>query len=173
MNVNSLENVIRFYLRSAEERTENARNQSQQAVTDIEIDDLDNLATPESILLSAVSADDAQDRSDRTILTPWVKFLWESYCQSLELLRTNVHVETLYHDIARMAFQFCLKYYRKTEFRKLCDKLRKHLEDICKLTPQVANVSISKPETQQLNLETRLFQLDSAIQMELWQASQF
>lgn len=34
---------------------------------------------------------------------------------------------------------------------------------------QTGNVSISKPETQQLNLETRLFQLDSAIQMELWQ----
>lgn len=51
---------------------------------------------------SAVSGEDAQDRSDRTILTPWVKFLWESYCQCLELLRTNAHVETLYHDIARM-----------------------------------------------------------------------
>jgi DNA-directed RNA polymerase alpha subunit len=62
-----------------------------------------------------------------------------------------------------------LKYSRKTEFRKLCDKLRKHLEDIQKLTPQVANVSISKPETQQLNQDTRLVQLDSAIQMELWQ----
>lgn len=113
--------------------------------------------------------EDAQDRSDRTILTPWVKFLWESYCQCLELLRTNAHVETLYHDIARMAFQFCLKYNRKTEFRKLCDKLRKHLEDINKLPAQVTNVSMSKPETQQLNLETRLYLLDSAIQMELWQ----
>ncbi|CAB3382914.1 Hypothetical predicted protein [Cloeon dipterum] len=167
VNVGSLENVIRFYLRTAEERTEQAREQSQQAVVDI--DDLDNLETPESILLSAVSGEDAQDRSDRTILTPWVKFLWESYCQCLELLRTNSHVETLYHDIARMAFAFCLKYNRKTEFRKLCDKLRKHLEDIQKLTPQVANVSISKPETQQLNQDTRLVQLDSAIQMELWQ----
>ena len=49
-----------------------------------------------------MSGEDAQDRSDRTILTPWVKFLWESYCQCLELLRTNAHVETLYHDIARM-----------------------------------------------------------------------
>lgn len=116
-----------------------------------------------------MSGEDAQDRSDRTILTPWVKFLWESYCQCLELLRTNAHVENLYHDIARMAFQFCLKYNRKTEFRKLCDKLRKHLEDICKLPAQVANVSMSKPETQQLNLETRLHQLDFAIQMELWQ----
>ncbi|CAH0696663.1 unnamed protein product [Spodoptera exigua] len=167
VNVGSLEQVIRGYLRMAEERTEAAREQSTQAV--IETDDLDNLATPESILLSAVSGEDAQDRSDRTILTPWVKFLWESYCQCLELLRTNAHVETLYHDIARMAFQFCLKYSRKTEFRKLCDKLRKHLEDICKPTVQTGNVSISKPETQQLNLETRLFQLDSAIQMELWQ----
>jgi len=167
VNVGSLENVIRGYLRMAEEKTENAREQSAQAV--IDIDDLDNLATPESILLSAVSGEDAQDRSDRTILTPWVKFLWESYCQCLELLRTNAHVENLYHDIARMAFQFCLKYNRKTEFRKLCDKLRKHLEDICKLPTQVANVSMSKPETQQLNLETRLHQLDFAIQMELWQ----
>ncbi|KAL3269581.1 hypothetical protein HHI36_008645 [Cryptolaemus montrouzieri] len=167
VNVGSLENVIRGYLRMAEERTENAREQSAQAV--IDIDDLDNLATPESILLSAVSGEDAQDRSDRTILTPWVKFLWESYCQCLELLRTNAHVENLYHDIARMAFQFCLKYNRKTEFRKLCDKLRKHLDDICKLPTQVANVCISKPETQQLNLETRLHQLDFAIQMELWQ----
>ncbi|CAK1541796.1 unnamed protein product [Leptosia nina] len=167
VNVGSLEQVIRGYLRMAEERTEAAREQSTQAV--IETDDLDNLATPESILLSAVSGEDAQDRSDRTILTPWVKFLWESYCQCLELLRTNAHVETLYHDIARMAFQFCLKYSRKTEFRKLCDKLRKHLEDICKPNVQTGNVSISKPETQQLNLETRLFQLDSAIQMELWQ----
>uniref|UniRef100_A0A8D9BB26 Eukaryotic translation initiation factor 3 subunit A n=1 Tax=Cacopsylla melanoneura TaxID=428564 RepID=A0A8D9BB26_9HEMI len=167
VNVGSLENVIRGYLRSAEERTESAREQSQQAV--IDIDDLDMLTTPESILLSAVSGEDAQDRSDRTILTPWVKFLWESYCQCLELLRTNAHVETLYHDIAKMAFNFCLKYNRKTEFRKLCDKLRKHLEDIGKLPPQTVNVSLSKPETQQYNLETRLVQLDSAIQMELWQ----
>ncbi|XP_073969168.1 eukaryotic translation initiation factor 3 subunit a isoform X2 [Rhodnius prolixus] len=167
VNVGSLENVIRGYLRMAEEKTESAREQSQQAV--IDIDDLDNLATPESILLSAVSGEDAQDRSDRTILTPWVKFLWESYCQCLELLRTNAHCETLYHDIARMAFNFCLKYNRKTEFRKLCDKLRKHLEDISKLPVQVANVSLNKQETQQYNLETRLVQLDSAIQMELWQ----
>lgn len=45
----SLENVIRGYLRMAEEKTENAKAQSVQAV--IDIDDLDNLATPESILL--------------------------------------------------------------------------------------------------------------------------
>ncbi|CAD7083732.1 unnamed protein product [Hermetia illucens] len=167
VNVGSLENVIRGYLRMAEERAEAAQQQSSQAVLDV--DDLDNIATPESILMSAVCGEDAQDRSDRTILLPWVKFLWESYCQCLELLRVNTHCETLYHDIARMAFQFCLKYGRKSEFRRLCDKLRKHLEDICKGTTTTTGVSITKLETQQLNLDTRLHQLDSAIQMELWQ----
>lgn len=167
VNVGSLENVIRGYLKMAERRTEEAQKQSSEAVLDI--DDLDNLTTPESILMSAVSGEDAQDRSDRTILLPWVKFLWESYCQCLELLRVNSHCENLYHDIARMAFQFCLKYNCKMEFRKLCEKLRKHLDDICKPSTQTANVSISRPETQQYNLDTRLYQLDSAIQMELWQ----
>lgn len=167
VNVGSLENVIRTYLRKAEARTDAAQAQSNQAVLDCE--DLDNLSPPETILMSAVSGEGAQDRSDRTILLPWVKFLWESYCQCLELLRLNTHCETLYHDIARMAFQFCLKYNRKVEFRKLCEKLRKHLEDISKAPAQSNNIVITRPETQQLNLDTRLFQLESAIQMELWQ----
>jgi translation initiation factor 3 subunit A len=168
VNVGSLEKVIRYYLTLAEDRCEAARKKSSEAVLDI--DDLDNLATPESILLmSAVCGEDAQDRSDRTILLPWVKFLWESYCQCLELLRVNTHCEGLYHDIAKKAFMFCLNYNRKMEFRKLSEKLRKHLDDIGKPSAPSTQVSISKPETQQLNLDTRLYQLDSAIQMELWQ----
>jgi len=167
VNVASLENVVRYYLNLAEEKTEAARQESHQAV--IDVDDLDNVATPESILLSAVSGEDAQDRSDRVILTPWVKFLWESYRQCLELLRTNSRVEKLYHDTAQHAFKFCLKYARKTEFRKLCENLRSHLALMVKGTPSVTAVNLSSPDTQQMNLETRLLQLDYAIQMELWQ----
>ena len=59
-----------------------------------------NLYFP-SLLLSAVSGEDTQDRTDRAILTPWVKFLWESYRQCLELLRNNSSVERLYQDIAQ------------------------------------------------------------------------
>ena len=54
-----------------------------------------------SLLLSAVSGEDTQDRTDRAILTPWVKFLWESYRQCLDLLRNNNSVEKLYQDIAQ------------------------------------------------------------------------
>jgi len=166
-NVASLAAVVQGYLNLAEQRTEAARQESVESAA--EVDDLDNLNTPEMIMLSAVSGEDAQDRSDRKILMPWVKFLWESYCQCLELLRTNIRVERLYHDIAQQAFRFCLKYQRKTEFRKLCDKLRNHLELVLKQTPSQMSINLNNAETQQMNLDTRLAQLDAAIQMELWQ----
>jgi len=51
--------------------------------------------------MSAVSGEDMQDRTDRSILTPWLKFLWESYRQCLDLLRNNVTVEKLYHEVAQ------------------------------------------------------------------------
>lgn len=53
------------------------------------------------LMLSSVSSEDAQDRSDRVLLTPWVKFLWEAYRNILELLRNNNRVEKLYHETAQ------------------------------------------------------------------------
>ena len=55
----------------------------------------------DSLLLKAVSGEDTHDRTDRSILTPWVKFLWESYRQCLDLLRNNSRIERLYQDIAQ------------------------------------------------------------------------
>eukprot|EP00088_Acartia_fossae_P002760 TRINITY_DN1113_c0_g1_i1.p1 TRINITY_DN1113_c0_g1~~TRINITY_DN1113_c0_g1_i1.p1 ORF type:complete len:1134 (-),score=468.42 TRINITY_DN1113_c0_g1_i1:209-3610(-) len=168
-NVASLTNVVQEYLNNAEKRTDAAK---QESVDKVEVDDLDILTTPEMIMLSAVSGESGQDRSDRTILMPWVKFLWESYCQCLELLRTNSRVERLYHSIAAQAFKFCSKYQRKAEFRKLCEKLRNHLDLITKQQNPTGNmmfINLNNTETQQLNLDTRHCQLEVAIQMELWQ----
>uniref|UniRef100_A0A670IDB9 Eukaryotic translation initiation factor 3 subunit A n=1 Tax=Podarcis muralis TaxID=64176 RepID=A0A670IDB9_PODMU len=167
VNIKSLEDVVRAYLKLAEEKTESAKEESQQMVLDIE--DLDNIQTPESVLLSAVSGEDTQDRTDRLLLTPWVKFLWESYRQCLDLLRNNSRVERLYHDIAQQAFRFCLQYTRKAEFRKLCDNLRMHLGQIQRHHNQSTAINLNNPESQSMHLETRLVQLDSAISMELWQ----
>lgn len=71
-----------------------------------------------SVLLSAVSGEDTQDRTDRLLLTPWVKFLWESYRQCLDLLRNNSKVERLYHDIAQQGSDTHLIpiYNNKTDF---------------------------------------------------------
>lgn len=173
--INSFEDVVRKYLEMAEEKANAAKEESQQSVLDI--DDLDNAQTPEDILLSAVSNEDTQDRTDRVVLIPWVKFLWESYRQCLDLLKNNSRTERLYHDIAHQAFQFCIKYNRKTEFRKLCDNLHTHLDILKK--QQIQNqqighqqqnaINLNSPESLAMHLETRLVQLESAIQMELWQ----
>ncbi|KAI1305932.1 Eukaryotic translation initiation factor 3 subunit A [Halotydeus destructor] len=176
--IKSFEDIVRIYLQLAEEKAEAAKNEAQAATLDV--DDLDNAQTPENILLSAVSSEDTQDRTDRVVLLPWVKFLWESYRQCLDLLKNNARTEKLYHDIAHKAFQFCIKFNRKTEFRKLCDNLHAHLDILKKQqqqllqTPPSAHtlqniINLTNPESQAFHLETRLLQLDCAITMELWQ----
>lgn len=73
-----------------------------------------------------------QDRMDRTVLSPWLRFLWDSYRNCLDMLRNNILVEEIYHDVARKSFSFCIKYQRRNEFHKLCDLLRIHLSQIQK-----------------------------------------
>jgi len=54
-----------------------------------------------SLLLNTVSDEDTQARTDRVMLTPWVKFLWESYRNILELTKNNQTFEKLYADVAK------------------------------------------------------------------------
>ncbi|CAB3403650.1 unnamed protein product [Caenorhabditis bovis] len=167
VNVKSLETVIEHFLKLAEQKTEEAQKQSIDKVE--EIGDLDQGDVPERLLLAVVSGAAAQDRMDRTVLAPWLRFLWDSYRNCLELLRNNAQVEHLYHHISRQSFNFCLKYQRRTEFRKLCDLLRMHLNHIQKHQYMAHVVKLTSPESLALMQETRLYQLDTAIQMELWQ----
>ncbi|EGT56636.1 hypothetical protein CAEBREN_02089 [Caenorhabditis brenneri] len=171
INVKSLETVVEHFLKLAEQRTEDAQKQSIEKVE--EIGDLDQGDVPERLLLAVVSGAAAQDRMDRTVLAPWLRFLWDSYRNCLELLRNNAQVEHLYHTISRHSFNFCLRYQRRTEFRKLCDLLRMHLNQIQKhqYAPNVNSfrVKLTSPESLALMQDTRLVQLDTAIQMELWQ----
>jgi len=168
VNPKSLEDAITHYLDQAEEQTKNAKLESAQTALKM-VEDLDMIDTPEEMLLKAVTGEQTQDRTDRKMLTPWVKYLWESYRQVLDLLRNNCRVEKLYHLVARRAFIFCLDYERRTEFRKLCDNLRNHV----KLSEQRHNtlysVNLTNPETQMLHLETKISQLDASVKIELWQ----
>ena len=84
-------------------------------------------AVYETLLLNAVSGDSAAKRIDKEILAPWLKFEWESYRVAMDMVRNMPQLQDLYHQAAREAFQFCLKYSRRSECKRLCDNLRHHL----------------------------------------------
>ena len=109
--------------------------------------------------------------------------MWEAYRNSLDLLRNNKMVERLYQEISKMAMEFCTKYDRKNEFRRLSDSLRTHLNQITRNTKGQNAISLTNPgnfllhvsaikyflESQAIQLDIRIYQLDYGIKIELWQ----
>ncbi|TNY21348.1 hypothetical protein DMC30DRAFT_421558 [Rhodotorula diobovata] len=144
-------------------------NELEGAPTSGDVEDLEATETPESILLSAVSEEKTRDRTYRTLVTPWLRFLWESYRTALEILRNNARLEVLYQTVCHEAFQFCLQHQRKTEFRRLCETLRSHLASSQKYTHQSHSINLNEPDTLQRHLDTRFQQLNTAVELELWQ----
>lgn len=133
------------------------------------VGDLEASETPESILLSTVSGEQSRDRTDRAIVTPWLKFLWETYRTVLDIFKNNARLEVMYQTTAHQAFQFCSRYARKTEFRRLCELLRNHLQNAAKYASQMHAINLSDPDTLQRHLDTRFEQLNAAVELELWQ----
>ncbi|KAG5641381.1 hypothetical protein DXG03_005363 [Asterophora parasitica] len=167
-SVQSIESVITRFVQLADAKVREA--QEKAAVKSaVDVDDLEASETPESILLGAVSGDQSKDRTDRALVTPWLKFLWESYRTSLETLKNNARLEVIYQQIAQQAFKFCLKHQRKVEFRRLCETLRLHLSNVAKYSHQPHSINLSDPDTLQHHLDTRFAQLNTSVELELWQ----
>ncbi|KAK6841657.1 hypothetical protein PG987_002517 [Apiospora arundinis] len=146
-NVATIELILKKFIELAVEKVTVAQQKADELTeTSANPDDLEATETPESILLATVSSEQSKDRTDRAIITPWLKFLWEAYRTVLDILRNNARLEILYQSTAMQAFDFCLKHARKTEFRRLCELLRNHR-----------------------HLETRFQQLNVAVELELWQ----
>ncbi|KAM7531830.1 hypothetical protein LguiB_035240 [Lonicera macranthoides] len=169
VNISSLEEVIKHFMHLATERAELARSQAQALEDALDVDDLEADNRPEDLMLSYVSGEKGKDRSDRELVTPWFKFLWETYRTVLEILRNNSKLEALYAMTAHRAFQFCKKYKRTTEFRRLCEIIRNHLANLNKYRDQRDRPDLSAPESLQLYLDTRFEQLKVATELELWQ----
>ncbi|XP_020591275.1 eukaryotic translation initiation factor 3 subunit A [Phalaenopsis equestris] len=169
VNVSSLEEVIKYFMQLATEKAEQARNQAQALEDALDVEDLEADKRPEDLMLSYVSGEKGKDRSDRELVTPWFKFLWETYRTVLEILRNNSKLEALYSMTAHRAFQFCKQYKRTTEFRRLCEIIRNHLANLNKYRDQRDRPDLTAPESLQLYLDTRFEQLKIATDLELWQ----
>ncbi|KAH9954091.1 hypothetical protein BC827DRAFT_1244862 [Russula dissimulans] len=170
-SVGSIEVVIQKFVSLADAKLQEAQEKAEKAAADAvaDVDDLEATETPESILLAAVSGDQSRDRTDRALVTPWLKFLWESYRTALETLKNNARLQVIYHQIAQQAFQFCLKHQRKVEFRRLCETLRLHLSNVAKYAHQPHAVNLQDPDTLQHYLDARFAQLNTSVELELWQ----
>ncbi|XP_037462877.1 eukaryotic translation initiation factor 3 subunit A-like [Triticum dicoccoides] len=169
VNVSSLEEVIKHFMQLSNEKAEEARNRAQALEDALDVVDLEADKRPEDLMLSYVRGEKGKERSDREFVTPWFKFLWETYRTVLEILRNNSKLEALYAMTAHKAFQFCKQYKRATEFRRLCEIIRNHLANLNKYRDQRDRPDLTAPETCQLYLDTRVEQLKIATELSLWQ----
>jgi translation initiation factor 3 subunit A len=62
----------------------------------LDVDDLESADTAETLMLMSVSEEKGKDKSYRTVVTPWLRFLWSAYRTTLDLLRNNPRLEVLY-----------------------------------------------------------------------------
>ncbi|KAG8899724.1 eukaryotic translation initiation factor 3 subunit A, partial [Tulasnella sp. 403] len=168
-SVASIETVIKRFLALCDAKVEEAQEKANKITGLADVDDLEASETPESILLGAVSGDQNKDRTDRALVTPWLKFLWEAYRTALETLKNNNRLEAIYQQIVHQAFKFCLKHNRRVEFRRLCETLRLHLANVAKYSHQPHSINLSDPDTLQSHLDARFAQLNTSVELELWQ----
>ena len=173
---NSLEVVIVHLMDLSEAKATAARQKADRVAlaAAAKVADLEQEETPESIMLSSMTEEVAKDRTDREVVVPWLKFLWENYRAVLELLHKNSKLERIYHKTCEKAFKFCQDYQRSLEFRRLCEMLRNHFSNLQKMTTSAARVGAPRVawewtnESVEMHLHTRFVQLEVATTLELW-----
>ena len=175
VNVGSMEVVLRHFMDLADAAADKAFAEAEKITGQnmenlLDFDDLEAEETPESLMMATVGGGaESKKRTDRQVVTPSLKFLWEAYRTVLDVLRNSQKLDELYRDACQKAFAFCLKYKRSVEFRRLCEILRNHIQSQTKLDPKWKDKEPPSPEAMQTHLETRFAQLNTAIEMELWQ----
>lgn len=170
-NVSSLDEVVHSLIAMAEASTEAARTEVGEIVVE-GADDLEEgaMETPETLLLEAAGHPLTKERVDRLHVIPWMRFLWETYRVVLDIVKTHSKLESCYHEMAARAFNFCIKYKRFMEFRRLCDMLRMHLNTLIVHPRNTPNdVKITDSDTLQKFLETRFTQLSTSVTLQHWQ----
>ena len=169
-----METVIVYLTDMAEAKASQARKKADKVAlaAAAKIGDLEQEETPESLMLLTMTEDGARERTDREVVVPWLKFLWEIYRAILELLHKSPKLDKVYHKTCEKAFEFCQDYKRTLEFRRLCDMLRMHLTNVQKLTSQTNRQNKVAwewtNEAIELYLQTRFKQLEVSTFLELW-----
>eukprot|EP00933_Yihiella_yeosuensis_P034259 TRINITY_DN2776_c0_g1_i6.p1 TRINITY_DN2776_c0_g1~~TRINITY_DN2776_c0_g1_i6.p1 ORF type:complete len:1229 (+),score=452.93 TRINITY_DN2776_c0_g1_i6:132-3818(+) len=172
-NITSLEKVVKVLREAAEEKVTEAKK--EQDIKLGQMADLDEMDSPETILLQAIQAGDTRQQSQDKDVHTHFRFLWDTYKVILDVLKSNNRLEDVYHETSRHCFEFCKANARPQEFKRVCDILRKNYQDLFKRTgsgPQNA-VQPNNMDTITKTLETRCQQLKIATELDLWREAYF
>lgn len=147
-----------------------ANEQAKEEERHVDVDDLEGGVTPENLLISIYEEDQSVGGFNDETFTSWVRFTWESYRSVLELVRNNSQLEITYSGVVSRTMQFCLKYNRKNEFKRLADMLRQHLDAAnYQQNKNGTNiVDLSDNDTLQRYLDQRFQLVQCSVKLELW-----
>lgn len=167
-NPQSLQMVLEKLRGKVEERVSGAM---KTLPNDLEIMDLEAEEAPEALLLNCVRP---ESENSHQSVTNSLRFLWEIYKISLDLLKTNGRMVAAYRDSAISAISFCEKYKRPSECRKLSEILRQHLQNIIRIQNTQGSASLTymmrlDEDTLQNLILIREKLMDVCMDLDLWQ----
>lgn len=162
--------VARKYIDMVETKMASEQAKAQETHKEEEDEDLDGGVTPENLLLSVYEPDQSIGGFNDEAVTSWMKFTWESYRAVLDLLRNNSQLEITYSGVVNRSMNFCLKYKRKNEFKRLAEMLRQHLDAANYQQSKSGSniVDLSDPDTLQRYLDQRFHLVNACVKLELW-----
>lgn len=173
-HVQSVETVLNHLIAQADARLADATSQAKKEVEALPetpvVDDELPLQPTAMLFDSFIDKAGDRERIERRLIAPAQKFCWDAYDISLDVAKGNDRLELIYQSIAHRAFKFCQVHERKADFRRLCEqRLRKDIANAAKYGHQQHAVNLSDPDTLARHLDTRFLQLETAVQLELWQ----
>ena len=178
----SFERVIREYLRLALEQVDAVEREVVDAEQKLKEDILEQenklleddedvgFAPQEQLFfVSGVGGEDFDQRVRRRLLGPWLRYLWDMFRSILDVLKNNSKLDHLYHEVSLKALDYCLRFQRPTEFRRLCELLRSHLLNMEKYQGQQSyGIDLRISESVVSYISTRCSQLKAACDLEIW-----
>jgi len=139
----------------------------------LKIDDLD-IEDPEELFIISLDVD---SKTEKSIIRGALKNLWDAYKTVIEITSKNKKLEEMNTKAIEKAYEFCQKYNRRVEFKRLCEGVRASLTAIINsmtYNPDYARtqqfaLDLTNAETNDNQIALRFEQLKFAYHFELWQ----
>lgn len=147
-----------------------AQADAKEESNEDEEEDLEGGVTPENLLISVYEQEQSVGGFNNDDVSSWLRFTWEAYRTTLDLLRNNSQLEITYSGVVSRTMQFCYKYNRKNEFKRLAEMLRQHLDAANYQQQKFGQytVDLSDPDTLQRYSDQRFQQVNVCVKLELW-----